>query len=135
MVLTVAMMAFTGLMLFIFARHIMAIFSPDEEVIALGARVLRLIAVSEPLFGLMIVSEGIYHGLGQTKVTFVVATIGAWGIRILFTILCVHVFHASLFEVWICMFADNSFRAIAMAIPLLSGRDIRYFDRRRSGML
>ena len=134
-ILTVAMMTFTGIMLFLFARPIMAIFTPDAEVIRQGAKVLKLIAVSEPLFGLMIVSEGIYYGLGQTKVTFIVETIGSWGIRILFTTICVKVLHTTLFEVWMCMFADNAFRALAMAIPLFSGRDLRYFEKRRKGML
>ncbi|MBR2282334.1 MAG: MATE family efflux transporter [Spirochaetales bacterium] len=134
-ILTILMMTITGLLLFLFARPIMAIFTPDAEVIRQGSQVLKLIAVSEPLFGLMIVSEGIYYGLGQTKVTFIVETIGSWGIRILFTIICVKALHTSLFEVWICMFADNAFRALAMAIPLFAGRDVRYFESRRSGML
>ncbi|MBQ9811027.1 MAG: MATE family efflux transporter, partial [Spirochaetales bacterium] len=102
-ILTVVMMAVTGLLLFLFAEPMMRIFTPDEEVIRQGSRVLRLIAVSEPLFGLMIVSEGIYYGLGQTKITFIVATTGSWGIRILSTVICVHVLHTTLFEVWICM--------------------------------
>ena len=133
-ILTVSMMAFTGLMLFFLAGPMMRIFTPDEEVIRQGTRVLRLIAVSEPLFGLMIVSEGIYYGLGQTKITFIVATIGSWGIRILSTVICVHVLHTTLFEVWICMFADNAFRALAMAIPLFSGLDSKYFSRRRQSL-
>lgn len=124
-ILTVAMMTFTGLLLFLFARQIMAIFTPDAEVIMLGSRVLRLIAVSEPLFGLMIVSEGIYYGMGQTKSPFIVTTIGSWGIRILSTVICIHVLHASLFEVWICMFADNAFRALAMSIPLFKKNPVR----------
>ena len=133
-ILTVSMMAFTGLMLFFLAGPMMRIFTPDEEVIRQGTRVLRLIAVSEPLFGLMIVSEGIYYGLGQTKITFIVATIGSWGIRILSTVICVHVLHTTLFEVWICMFADNAFRALAMAIPLFSGLDSKYFSKRRQSL-
>ncbi|MBP5163104.1 MAG: MATE family efflux transporter [Spirochaetales bacterium] len=133
-ILTVSMMAFTGLMLFFLANPMMRIFTPDGEVIRQGSRVLRLIAVSEPLFGLMIVSEGIYYGLGQTKITFIVATIGSWGIRILSTIICVHVLHTTLFEVWICMFADNAFRALAMAIPLFSGLDSKYFTKRRQSL-
>ena len=133
-ILTVSMMAFTGLMLFFLAGLMMRIFTPDEEVIRQGTRVLRLIAVSEPLFGLMIVSEGIYYGLGQTKITFIVATIGSWGIRILSTVICVHVLHTTLFEVWICMFADNAFRALAMAIPLFSGLDSKYFSKRRQSL-
>ena len=130
-ILTVAMMAFTGLILYLSARQIMAIFTPDAEVIMLGSRVLRLIAVSEPLFGLMIVSEGIYYGMGQTRSPFIVTTIGSWGIRILSTVICIRVFHSTLFEIWICMFADNAFRALAMAIPLLCGRAGRYFENRR----
>ncbi len=133
-ILTVSMMTFTGFALFLSASQIMAIFTPDAQVIALGSKVLHLIAVSEPLFGLMIVSEGIYYGLGQTKTTFIVTTIGSWGIRILFTVICVHVLHATLFEVWICMFADNAFRALAMAIPLFSGGAKRHFENRRRDM-
>ena len=132
--LTVAMMAVTGIMLFLLAEPMMRIFTPDEEVIRQGARILKLIAVSEPLYGLMIVSEGIYYGLGQTKITFVVATVGSWGIRILSTVICVHVIHTTLFEVWICMFADNTFRALALSIPLFSGLDSKYFTKRRQSL-
>jgi len=132
--LTVSMMTFTGLLLFLLAPNIMAIFTPDAQVIELGSSVLKLIAVSEPLFGLMIVSEGIYFGLGQTKSTFVVTTIGSWGIRILSTVICVHVLHTGLFEVWICMFADNAFRALAMAIPLFLGGARKHFLRRRASI-
>lgn len=131
---TVFMMIITGLTLFLFARPIMAIFTPDQQVIDLGARVLRLIAVSEPLYGLMIVSEGIYYGLGKTNIPFFVETTGAWAIRIVFTVICVKVLHTSLFEVWLCMLADNTFRALAMAIPLIAGKDSRYFEQRRQTM-
>ena len=132
--LTIAMMAVTGITLFVLAEPMMRIFTPDAEVIRQGARVLRLIAVSEPLCGLMIVSEGIYYGLGQTKITFIVATIGSWGIRILSTVVCVHILHTTLFEVWICMFADNTFRALALSIPLFSGLDSKYFTKRRQSL-
>ncbi len=129
-VLTVAMMAFTGLLLFLFATPVMSIFTLDQEVIRQGSRVLRLIAVSEPLFGLMIVSEGILYGLGQTKTTFIVETIGAWGIRIVLTVICVKILHTTLFEVWMCMFADNAFRAFALSLPVFTGRDLDYFEKR-----
>ena len=131
-ILTIAMMTFTGIMLFLFARPIVTIFTPDAEVIRQGVKVLKLIAFCEPLFGLMIVCEGIYYGLGQTKITFIVETIGSWGIRILATIICVHVIHTSLFEVWICMFADDAFRAVALAMPIFSGKDLKYFEGRRN---
>ncbi|MBR6085058.1 MAG: MATE family efflux transporter [Spirochaetales bacterium] len=131
-ILTIAMMTFTGIMLFLFAKPIVTIFTPDTEVIRQGAKVLKLIAFCEPLFGLMIVCEGIYYGLGQTRITFIVETIGSWGIRILATVICVHVIHTSLFEVWICMFADDAFRAVALAMPIFSGKDLKYFEGRRN---
>ncbi len=131
-ILTVAMMAVTGLMLFFLAQPMMRVFTPDGEVIRQGTRVLKLIAVSEPLFGLMIVSEGIYHGLGQTRIPFWASTIGSWAVRICGTVVCLKVLHATLFEIWICMFADNAFRALFMAIPLLAGLDSKYFVKRRN---
>lgn len=129
-IITVIMMAFNGAMLFLFARPIMEFFTPSQAVILQGAQVLRLIAISEPLFGLMIATEGIYYGLGQTKYTFIIETIGAWAIRIFFTIICVKVLHTNLFKVWICMFADNSFRALALFFPILMGRDKKMFEKR-----
>ena len=133
-VLTLAMMTLTGLMLFFLAEPMMRVFTPDAEVIRQGTQVLRLIAVSEPLFGLMIVSEGICHGLGQTKIPFWASTIDSWGVRICGTILCLKVLHTTLFGIWICMFADNAFRALAMSIPLYAGLDSRYFGKRRKSI-
>lgn len=131
-IMTVLMMAFTGFLLFFLARPLMRFFTPSEPVIDLGTRVLKLIAVSEPIFGLMIVSEGIYFGLGRTRNTFVVSAVGSWGIRILSTVILLKFTNATLFGIWICMFADNTFRAVALALPLFTGCDIRYFEDRKA---
>lgn len=133
-IMTVLMMAFTGLALFFLARPLMMFFTPSEPVIALGTRVLKLIAVSEPIFGLMIVCEGIYFGLGRTRNTFVVSAVGSWGIRILSTVILLRFTHATLFQIWICMFADNTFRALALALPLFAGKDISYFEDRKASV-
>ena len=130
MILTILMMSFTGLLLFLFARPIMGFFTPDEEVIREGASILKLIAFTEPLFGLMIVSEGIYYGLGETKYTFYIETIGAWGIRILFSLIAIKMLNVNLFGVWICMALDNSFRALGLAIPLFMKRGNKLFKKR-----
>ena len=133
--ITVIMMTITGALLYFTANPIMKIFTPDERVIEMGAEVLKLIAFSEPIFGLMIVSEGVCYGLGDTRFPFWVETIGAWGIRILFTLIGTHFFSISLFGVWICMLLDNTFRALMLSIPLLCGRDIKLFKNRRDAAL
>lgn len=129
-VLTLLMMAFTGALLFFLARPVMSFFTPDEEVIREGTEILKLIAFTEPLFGLMIVSEGIYYGLGETKFPFVIETIGAWGIRILFSTIAIKFLHVSLTGVWLCMAADNTFRALGLALPILFRRGTRLFRRK-----
>ena len=100
----------------------------------MGAEVLKMIALSEPIFGLMIVSEGICYGLGDTKFPFAVETFGAWGIRILLSVLGLKYLGISLFGVWICMLLDNMFRALALFIPLISGRDRKLYEKRRKGL-
>lgn len=129
--ITLAMMIITGALLYLSAFGVMRIFTPDERVVEMGAGVLKLIALSEPIFGLMIVSEGICYGLGDTKFPFWVETIGAWGIRIAFTIIGLKYLSITLYGVWICMLLDNVFRALMLFIPLICGRDIKLFARRR----
>ena len=131
--LTLLMMAFTGALLFFLAHSVMGFFTPDAVVIEEGTRILRLIAFTEPLFGLMIVCEGIYYGLGETKFPFIIETIGAWGIRILFSTIAIKAFHTDLLGVWMCMAADNTFRALGLALPILFRRGTRLF-RRKAGI-
>ena len=78
----------------------------------------------------MIVSEGLYYGLGETKYTFYIETIGAWGIRILFSLIAIKMLNVNLFGVWICMALDNSFRALGLAIPLFMKRGNKLFKKR-----
>ena len=129
--ITVSMMTITGALLYFTAYPVMKIFTPDERVIEMGAQVLKLIAFSEPIFSLMIVFEGICYGLGDTKFPFWVETIGAWGIRILLTLIGLRFFSISLYGVWICMLLDNTFRALVLALPILGGRDMKLFEKRR----
>lgn len=115
--LTVAVMCVSGLVLFWGARPLMQLFSPVPEVVSLGAEMLRLVALSEPFFGLMVVLEGIFYGLGRTRYAFVVESIGMWGVRILLTFLCVRHWGLGLRAVWLCMIADNVCKALLFAAP------------------
>lgn len=115
--LTVGMMFFSGLVLYFVSYPLMCLFTPVEEVAALGAAMLRLVAFSEPFFGLMIVFEGIYYGMGRTRYAFLAETGSMWGIRILFTFFCVTVWKLDLRAVWYCMIADNVCKALLFTLP------------------
>lgn len=116
-VLTVGMMCVSGLILYFVSYPLMRLFTPVEGVAALGASVLKMVAFSEPFFGLMIVLEGIFYGMGRTRYAFVAETGSMWGIRILFTFFCVTVWELDLQAVWCCMIADNVCKAILFALP------------------
>lgn len=118
-ILTIGMMVVSGVVLFGIAEPFMRVFTSSQEVAALGAKMLRLVAFSEPFFGLMIVMEGIFYGLGKTKYVFVVETASMWCVRILFTFLMVRVFHGDLRSVWYCMIADNVVKSVVLTIPML----------------
>ena len=116
---TVLMMTITGLILYFTALPLMRIFTPVEDVAVLGSKMLMLVAFTEPLYGLMIVVEGIFYGAGETKPVFVIETFSMWGIRILLTYFVTSVWHLALREVWYCMIADNIFKALALFVVYL----------------
>ncbi len=100
-------MTVSGALLFLLAPQLLAIFTKDTEVIALGTVVLRMVAVSEPLFGVLIILEGIFNGVGDTVKPFYYALFSMWGVRVFLTFLCVNVFHLGLYAIWACMIANN----------------------------
>ncbi len=110
------LMALSGGLLYLFAEPIMSFFTKDREVIRQGAAVLRIVAPSEPLYGIAVVIEGLFNGVGHTRFPFLVECCCMWGVRILSTYLCVAVFGLGLDAVWYCMVADNVCKAAAFAV-------------------
>lgn len=100
-------MTASGALLFLFAPQLLSIFTKEHEVIALGTVVLRMVAVSEPMFGVLVILEGIFNGVGDTVKPFYYALFSMWGVRVFLTFLCVHVFHLGSYAVWGCMIANN----------------------------
>lgn len=103
----IIMNVISGGLLFIFAPAMMSIFNKDIAVIALGAVVLRMVAVSEPFYGICIALEGMLQGVGNTKLPFVFNIIGMWGIRIVGTWICVTFLSGTLVSAWGCMILHN----------------------------
>ncbi len=103
----VVLMVVSGGLLFIFAPQMVSLFVSDPEVAMLSVIVLRLVALSEPFYGVSIVLEGMLQGMGKTLFPFIVNVAGMWGIRILGTALCVFFFSQGLVAAWVCMIAHN----------------------------
>lgn len=70
-----------GIFLFFCAEPLAGRFSSDPEVIALAADMLRIVAVSEPLYGLSIVLGGVLRGAGDSRTPFLIVLVGVWAVR------------------------------------------------------
>jgi len=103
----VSLMLVSGSLLFVFAPDMMSIFSRDGSVIALGAIVLRMVAISEPFYGVSIVIEGMMQGMGNTVLPFLFSISGMWGVRIVGTFICTQLLDMGLVSAWACMIGHN----------------------------
>ena len=118
----ISMMILSGGLLFLFAPQMMGLFSKDALVIGLGAVVLRMVALSEPFYGVSIVIEGMLQGMGKTMMPFVCNIIGMWGIRIVGTYICTTHFDMGLISAWACMIAHNLLLFIMFTSYYRSGK-------------
>ncbi|KAG4103866.1 putative efflux protein, MATE family [Neocallimastix lanati (nom. inval.)] len=117
--ITIGIMIISGIVLYLCAYPMMRIFTSSINAAELGAKMLKIVAFTEPFFGLMIAMQGIFYGLGKTVNVFIIETFGMWGIRIIFTVLCTKVWHTGLTQVWYCMIADNISKALLLAIAMI----------------
>lgn len=118
----IGLMCLTGGLLFASAPALMGVFSKSGEVIALGAAVLRMVAVSEPLYGVSIIVEGMMMGVGRTRTPFLYNIAGMWGVRVLGTWFCTQVWGLGLTAAWGCMIAHNMLLFVLYLLSYLSGR-------------
>lgn len=119
--LEAGLMTVSGGLLFLFAPQLMRLFSRSEDVIGLGTTVLRMVAVSEPFYGVPIVIEGVMQGQGKTVRPFVYNVLGMWCARIAGTFVCTQIFAGGLVAAWGCMIAHNLLLFVLFTAALLRG--------------
>lgn len=120
--LEVGLMIVSGGLLFIFSPQLMHLFSRDAEVIALGTTVLRMVAVSEPFYGVPIVIEGMMQGVGNTVAPFIYNVFGMWCVRIAGTFVCTQLLGYGLVSAWACMITHNMVLFVLFTIHYLTGK-------------
>ena len=120
--LVVVLMILSGGLLFLFAPQLMGLFSNDEQVIRLGKTVLRMVAVSEPFYGVPIVVEGIMQGAGKTITPFIFNVLGMWCVRIVGTFICTQLLGLGLVAAWACMIGHNVLLFVLFIVHYATGR-------------
>jgi MATE family multidrug resistance protein len=71
-------MSCSGCVLFLFARPIARIYTPEIEVIKAGATLLLVAAVFQLFDGLQVVATGALRGAGNTRIPMLANLVGYW---------------------------------------------------------
>lgn len=116
------LMLISGGLLFLLAPNMVRLFSKDQQVILLGITVLRMVALSEPFYGISIIVEGMLQGMGRTVFPLAVNLTGMWLIRIVGTYLCTQLFDMGLVAAWGCMIGHNLLLFCVYSFYYCSGR-------------
>ena len=109
-------MAFMTCLLFFGSARIIGIFTPDPQVIEYGSVWLKILAVIQIPQMIAFCISGALQGIGDTKTPLYITFASMWGVRVLGTMICIHVLHLGLYSICVCMCSDNVVRCILFLI-------------------
>ena len=121
--MAMAIMSVLAVAMYVFAPQMMGIMSKDPEVVALGARVLRIEAFAECLYAASIVGFGVCAGAGETLVPTALNFGSIWLVRIVLALILTP--RLGLTGYWIAMAVELSVRGILFLVYVRSNRWLR----------
>ena len=92
------------------------IMSSEEEVRTLGTQILRIEAFAEPMFGASIVAEGVFRGMGKTRIPTLLNLISMWCVRLPASLFAADKF--GLVGVWVVMCLELCFRGMIFLVSM-----------------
>jgi putative MATE family efflux protein len=69
-----------GLGFLLFAPQLMAMFTDDQQMIAIGSAAIRVVALAQPLWAATFVYAGALRGTGNTRTPLLIAGIATWSV-------------------------------------------------------
>ena len=118
--LGMAVMAVSGVLLYLFAPWMIGLLSPEQAIRELGTRILRIEAFAEPLYGASIVASGVFRGAGDTLAPSVMSLVSMWVVRLPMAALLSK--RIGLKGVWIAMCIELCFRGAIFLVRLAGKR-------------
>lgn len=118
--LGMAVMAFMGLIMYIFAPEMIGMLSPVAAIRELGTAVLRIEAFAEPFFAASIVTYSVCVGAGDTLKPAIMNLLSMWCVRL--TLAALLAPHYGLKGVWFAMAVELTFRGTIFLVRLFRGR-------------
>ena len=118
--LGMGLMVLLAVVMYIFAPSVMSLLSVDADVVALGARCLRMEAFAEAGYAVSIVAFGACVGAGDTKIPTLLNLISVWAVRITLAILLTPKY--GLMGYWIAMLIELNVRGALFAWRILGNK-------------
>ena len=72
-------------------------------------------ALNEPLFGISMIMQSVFNGIGNTKPPLYVSAFTQWVFRVGGTFLTVSILGLGIEAAWLCMITDNIMRAVLLS--------------------
>lgn len=117
-----AILTAAGVGLYVFARPIVRIITPDEDAIAIAVECLKIVAFVQPIQTAAWIFAGALRGAGDTKWPFYITAVCNWCVRTLGAFLCIRVLHMGLPAAVVCMCLDNCVRCVWTWLRFHSGK-------------
>ena len=112
-------MAVMGAVMYLFAPQLMALMTPVQEVVTLGASALRIEAFAEPMFAASIVCYSVFVGASDTLRPAIMNLCSMWLVRL--TLAAWLAKDYGLLGVWTAMAIELTFRGILFLWRMLRG--------------
>lgn len=130
MIMGCIVMLITGGILIVLDEQIIGLFTPDAAVIELGARGLVLMGLIQvPQVAAWILS-GVLRGAGDTTINFYISASTNWGVRTLFSVIAIRVWHLDLMAVCYVMMIEIVVRLILLIIRYQGGKWKTIMDKK-----
>lgn len=121
--LGMAVMTGAGVLMYVFAPQMIGLLTPDAGIRVLGTKILRIEAFVEPFFAAAMVINGVFRGVGETFVQWVMNFVSMWGVRI--PLAALFGVRYGLQGVWIAEAIELTFRGTMALIRLTFSKYMR----------
>jgi len=111
-----AVMGLMSILMFLFADHVIRWMTEDAVALEVAPKLLRIVALNEPILAVSFVMESVFQGAGDTKSPFWISTGTMWVIRVFGTWLWLFRLGGGIEAAWYCMIANNIMRGLLLVI-------------------
>ena len=115
-----AMMALTGIIMFIFCPFVFGLLTPVAEVRTVAAQILRIGLIAEPLYGVSMVSSGALRGAEDTLVPSILNLFSIWVVRLGLALILVPLY--GIHGMWTAMAVELCVRGLLLLVRQIKSK-------------